>query len=81
MTKLGTVGLLPNWPAAMSRDLALAYTGVSLIQLRQWEREGIVRFLARGPRGAKIALRSELDSALFALFSRTPTSEEDLDFG
>ena len=74
----GSALMLPSWPAAMSRDLALAYTGVAAVQLRDWERRGAVRFLARGPRGTKIALRSDLDSALSALFR---TAAEDLDFG
>jgi hypothetical protein len=28
---------LPDWPAAMPRDVALAYTGVAETQLREWE--------------------------------------------
>jgi hypothetical protein len=70
---------MPDWPAAMSRDLALAYTGVAEVQLRAWERGGKVNFRARGPRGAMLALRSDLDAALIALF--TSTTDEDLDFG
>jgi hypothetical protein len=70
---------LPDWPAGMSRDLALAYTGVAEVQLRAWERAGKVSFRARGPRGAMLALRSELDAALADLF--TSSIEEDLDFG
>lgn len=69
----------PDWPAAMSRDLALAYTGVAEVQLRAWERGGKVNFRARGPRGAMLALRSDLDTALNELF--TSTVEEDFDFG
>jgi hypothetical protein len=70
---------MPNWPAAMTRDIALAYTGVAEVQLRAWERTGKVNFRARGPRSAMLALRSDLDAALIALF--TSTVEEDLDFG
>ena len=81
VTKLGRVLNLPNWPAGLSRELALAYTGVASAQLRQWEREGVVRFLARGPRGAKIALRSDLDSALSNLFSSTAGDGADFEFG
>ena len=69
----------PNWPAAMSRDLALAYTGVAEVQLRAWERGGKVNFRARGPRGGMLALRTDLDAALKELF--ISTVEEDLDFG
>lgn len=59
---------LPHWPAAMSRDLALAYTGVAEAQMREWESRGMVRFQARGPRGASIAPRADLDAALEHLF-------------
>lgn len=69
----------PSWPAAMSRDVALAYTGVAEAQLRAWERSGKVNFRARGPRGAMLALRSDLDVALADMFSSN--AEEDLDFG
>jgi hypothetical protein len=59
---------LPDWPAGMNRDLALAYTGVSTDQMREWERVAKVRFRPRGPRGAMLALRSDLDAALADLF-------------
>lgn len=68
VVKKAKVMIMPNWPAAMSRELALAYTGVAQSQLREWERSGSVVFIPRGPRGAKIALRSALDSALATLF-------------
>lgn len=68
---------LPDWPAGMSRDLALAYTGVSVDQMKEWERVGKVRFRMRGPRGAAIALRSELDAALADLFGREGKSGID----
>ena len=69
---------LPDWPAAMNRDAALAYTGVAEAQLRAWERAGRVQFRARGPRGGALALRSDLDAALAHLFSEPA---EDMDFG
>lgn len=69
----------PDWPAGMTREVALAYTGVAEAQLRQWERSGKVSFRGRGPRGAMLALRSDLDAALADLF--TATIAEDLDFG
>lgn len=68
VVKKAKVMIMPDWPAAMSRELALAYTGVAQAQLREWERSGSVVFIPRGPRGAKIALRSALDSALATLF-------------
>lgn len=58
----------PDWPAAMSRDLALAYTGVAQTELREWEKRGLVRFLPIGPRGTAITLRLSLDNALTAVF-------------
>lgn len=70
---------LPDWPAGMNRDLALAYTGVSGEQLKAWEKTGKVQFRARGPRGGMLALRSDLDAALADLF--TGTVAEDFDFG
>ncbi len=70
---------LPDWPAGMNRELALAYTGVAEAQLREWEKAGRVNFRARGPRGAMLALRSDLDAALASLFAADLT--EDLDFG
>lgn len=73
---------LPDWPAAMTLDMALAYTGVSKTQLREWERRGKVRFRARGPRGAMLALKSDLDVALAELFAGAANRlDEDLDFG
>lgn len=73
---------LPDWPAAMNREAALAYTGVAETLLRNWERAKRVRFSASGPNGAKLVLRSELDAALADLFGPETTDiGEDLDFG
>jgi hypothetical protein len=59
---------LPDWPAGMNREMALAYTGVSGEQMKEWERSGKVQFRPRGPRGQMLALRSTLDAALAELF-------------
>ncbi|PHP21404.1 hypothetical protein CG471_02200 [Sphingobium sp. IP1] len=59
---------LPDWPAGMNREMALAYTGVSGDQLDEWRRAGVVRFRPRGPRGQMLALRTDLDAALAILF-------------
>ncbi|MBV9843223.1 MAG: hypothetical protein JOY99_17095 [Sphingomonadaceae bacterium] len=73
---------LPDWPAAMSRELALAYTGVGEAKMREWMRRGLVKFRACGPRGEMIAQRVDLDVALRDLFSSPTTGlEEDMDFG
>ncbi|WP_419827697.1 hypothetical protein [Sphingomonas sp.] len=70
---------LPFWPVAMARPMALAYTGVSEAQMRAWEKTGLVHFRTRGPHGAAIVQRAELDMAVADLFSRDLS--EDLDFG
>lgn len=67
---------LPEWPAAMDRDTALAFTGVGEAQLREWERKGVVRFCARGPRGAAIARRADLQAAVDRLFA-TVVADDD----
>ena len=71
-------GTIPFWPAAMTRAMSLAYTSVSEAQMRQWEREGTVRFRARGPNGSMITERAQLDEALRKLFGDVA---EDMDFG
>jgi hypothetical protein len=70
---------LPFWPVAMSRPMALAYTGVAEAQMRAWEKAGAVHFRPRGPHGAAIVQRAELDLAVAELFSRDMS--EDWDFG
>ncbi|MBW6522425.1 hypothetical protein KZ810_02845 [Sphingomonas sp. RHCKR47] len=71
---------LPDWPAGMNRETALAYTGVAETQLRAWEKAGKVTFRARGPNGAAVALRVDLDAALAGLFASS-ANDEDFDFG
>lgn len=70
---------LPFAPIGMNRQMALAYTGVSDEQMRRWQRDGGVRFLARGPRGQLITTRAMLDAAVLALFSGVEFNE-DLEF-
>jgi len=70
----------PDWPAGMTRDLALAYTGVAETQLREWERRGLVRFCPRGPRGAAIAARTSLDAALSTLFSSAAVDDSAIEW-
>lgn len=59
---------LPDWPAALNKLEALAYTGVSETQLKEWQRAGVVRFRHRGPRGEAICPRTDLDAALARMF-------------
>lgn len=70
---------LPFWPEGMSRVLALAFTGVGDAQMAAWEKSGRVRFLPRGPKGAMVARKVDLQAALDDLFSST--AAEDMDFG
>ncbi len=73
---------LPDWPEALTREEALAYTRVGEAQLRAWERSRKVTFRTRGAKGAAIALRTELKAALEDLFIGGPGDiGEDLDFG
>lgn len=73
---------LPDWPAALTREEALAYTRVGEAQLKAWERARKVHFRTRGAKGAAIALRTELEAALADLFvGNSGDIGEDLDFG
>jgi hypothetical protein len=58
----------PDWPVGMTREVALAFTGVAETQLEEWIKLGVVRFRRRGPHGAAIAQREELAAALKSLF-------------
>ena len=69
------VDSFPDWPAAMSRELALAYTGVAKTELRAWEKRGLVRFLPIGPRGTAITLRASLDDALTLMFGNDAAAD------
>lgn len=77
---MGSALAMPAWPAAMSRELALSYTGVAETQLREWERRGLVRFRARGPRGQAIAPKGDLDAALSALFDSQAANDDPIEF-
>lgn len=73
---------LPTWPAALMFDEAVAYTRIAETELRRHAREGRVRFLPRGPHGALIAQRSELDQLLESIWaSQSGQPLEDMDFG
>lgn len=71
---------LPDWPAGMNREWALAYTGVAEAQLRAWERVGLVIFRPRGPHGAMLALRTDLDAALAQLFAGGKLADDSIEF-
>lgn len=68
-------------PAGMSWAMALAYTGVGEAQMRDWQKRGLVRFRARGPKGGLVTTREMLDEALRQLFAGGGDVTEDMDFG
>lgn len=79
---MGSLALaqLPDWPAAMPRDVALAYTGVAATQMDEWVRRGLVRFTPRGPRGQLIAPKLDLDAALLSLFDGGTAADGPIEF-
>lgn len=73
---------LPDWPAALTWEEALAYTRVGEEQMRKWVRDSAVCFRTRGPHKARIALRTQLDAALGALLAPGAAgASDDFDFG
>lgn len=70
------------WPAALTWEAALAYTSLSPLQLRSFQKQGVISVRRAGRNGARIMLRSELDQLLETIFSPTSVAiEEDFDFG
>lgn len=70
---------LPDFPESMNREWALAYTGVADATLKQYERLGIVRFRAVGPRGAMMARKADLQrmiNLIYELGDDLPASED-----
>jgi hypothetical protein len=66
-------------PIGLTEREALAYTRVGEKQMREWRRNRIVRFIPRGPGGALITQRTQLDAALSQLFDAD--NSKDFDFG
>jgi hypothetical protein len=83
MTRAATREQLPPIvhlePIGLTEVEALAYTRVSEKQMREWKRRRVVRFIPRGPNGALITQRQQLDVALAELFEAD--NSEDMDFG
>ena len=70
------------WPAALTWEAALAYTSLSPLQLRRFQKLGVISARRAGRNGARIFLRSDLDQLLSTLFAPTSVNiEEDFDFG
>lgn len=59
----------PHWPIGMSREVALAYSGLAESELRKLERAGKIRFMMIGPRGAAVALKDDITRAVHELFA------------
>ena len=72
---------MPTWPAALTFDEAVAYTGLSASVISKSEMEGNIRFRAIGSNGRKIALRADLDALLTRLFAGHRGILDDMDFG
>lgn len=61
---------LPDWPAALTEDEAMAYTRLSRTDITRYQREGIIRFLPHGANGTKICPRDDLDGLLKMIWAR-----------
>ncbi len=72
---------LPFWPEGMGWDMACTYTGVGEAQMRNWQKRGLVRFKASGPKGALVTTKVQLDAALQQHFALGGDLSEDWDFG
>lgn len=76
---------LPDWPAALDTEEALAYSRLSESEMRRRVAAGEVVFKAIGPNGKKVCLRDQLDAVLKRIWSDAsgipPEPSEDLDFG
>lgn len=74
---------LPDWPACLDRDEAMAYTGLSTSELQKATRAGKLIWKPVGARGRLVVARPQLDNYLASLFSDGVSSEllEDMDFG
>jgi len=72
---------MPDWPAGLSFNEALAYTGLGASVIEKAEAEGCIRFLRIGANGRKIAPRADLDRLLDRLFAGKHGILGDMDFG
>ena len=67
----------PDWPAAMNREMALAYTGLSEKLFDQLERTGRVAGKKFGRSGERVYLRAQLDEVTSLLFGRGASDIDD----
>jgi len=74
--------ILRDWPASMTADESVEYTGLSATEILRAERDGRLNFKPLGRNGAKVVLRTQLDALLDFLWNdRAGTPLEDMDFG
>jgi hypothetical protein len=87
MTAVSRLSLsdLPEWPAALDVQEALAYTRLSESELRRRAMAGEINFKPVGPNGKKVCRRVELDELLQRIWTAHPSGPldplEDMDFG
>lgn len=69
---------LPDWPEALTRDEALAYTHLGEKLFDQLERAGSITGRAGiGPRGATLYLRDQLRTVTHSLFGAASNDIDD----
>jgi hypothetical protein len=68
---------LPDWPAAMNRELALSYLGVAPKLFDQLDRTGGLRGKRIGRNGEKLYPREQLDALLTRLFGPSALDIDD----
>ena len=76
---------MPDWPAALDLNEALAYSRLSESEMRRRVASGEIVFKCVGPNGKKVCRREQLDDVLKSIWSdqtgTPPVPSEDLDFG
>ena len=80
-TALNAPVISAAWPMGLTFEQALAYTAVSIAQMRRWEREGRIVFRRVGRKGCRVAFRPDLERLLKETFRGPVEIEEDFDFG
>lgn len=60
---------LPDWPALLDWQMALAYSNMSEAELRRQVRQKTVVFVPIGPNGRLVARRTDLDAAILSVWS------------
>jgi hypothetical protein len=71
---------MPGWPAALSLEEAVAYSGLSTSAIRRAVREGELVFKPLGFNGKKIVPRQQIDRYLQVLFAQARWPGEPLEY-